>query len=57
MLILTRPVGTSVLIGENTEVKVLGIDDRNHVKIGIDAPDDVPIVRKELKNKSPRKGQ
>ncbi len=47
MLVLTRRYGESILIGEDIEVCVLGID-RNQVRIGIRAPDFVEIVREEL---------
>ncbi len=47
MLILTREDGESIFIGEDTEVTVLGING-NYVKIGIDAPKDVEILREEL---------
>lgn len=55
MLVITRPVGKSVLIGENVEIKILDINDRGHVKLGIDAPLDVHILRKELVNTSKKK--
>ncbi len=47
MLKLTRKTGDTLIIGDNTEVTVLSVDG-NQVKIGIDAPDDVLILREEL---------
>ncbi len=47
MLILTRRVGEVLNIGDNVEVTVLGIKG-NQVRIGIKAPDDVPVHRAEI---------
>jgi carbon storage regulator len=47
MLVLSRRVGESIIIGDNIEVKVLKIDG-NAVKIGIIAPADVRIYREEV---------
>lgn len=47
MLILTRRVGDKIVIGSNIVVVVLGWEG-NQVKIGIEAPDDVKILRNEL---------
>lgn len=47
MLLLTRRPGESLLIGDDVTVRVLGVKG-NQVRIGIDAPDDVRIVREEL---------
>lgn len=47
MLILTRKIGQSLIIGDDIEVKVVGIDGEN-IKIGISAPKNVSVVRKEL---------
>lgn len=50
MLILTRRCDESLLVGEDITVTVLGVKG-NQVRIGIDAPDDVNIVRSELLEK------
>jgi len=51
MLILTRRQAESIIIGDNViRITVLGIKG-NQVRIGIDAPDDVVILREELYNK------
>lgn len=47
MLILTRRPGEKIIIGENIEVTVIAVTG-NQVKLGIDAPEDVVIVREEL---------
>ena len=47
MLILTRKVGESIMIGESVEVKVLGIR-AGQIKIGIDAPTDLEVHREEI---------
>ena len=47
MLILTRRDGESLKIGETVTVKVLAVNGRQ-VRIGIDAPTDIEILREEL---------
>lgn len=47
MLVLTRKVGESVKIGDDIELKVLSIDGEQ-IKIGIDAPREITIHRKEV---------
>lgn len=47
MLILTRRVGESLMIGENITVTVTGIKG-DQVRIGITAPRDVPVHRQEI---------
>ncbi|WP_221566967.1 carbon storage regulator CsrA [Alkalihalobacillus sp. TS-13] len=47
MLVLTRKPNQSVQIGEDIEIKVLGIDG-DQIKIGIDAPKNIDIHRKEI---------
>jgi carbon storage regulator len=47
MLILTRRPGETILIGENIKITVLDVD-RNQIRIGIDAPKKIDIVREEL---------
>lgn len=47
MLILSRKLNETIVIDGNTRITVVGIRG-NHVRLGIEAPDQVPIVREEL---------
>ncbi|MDX1572889.1 MAG: carbon storage regulator CsrA [Methylophaga sp.] len=47
MLILTRRVGESLIIGNDVEVQVLGVKG-NQVRIGVDAPKEVTVHRDEI---------
>jgi carbon storage regulator len=47
MLILTRRVGETVMIGDSVTVTVLGVKG-NQVRIGVDAPRDVAVHREEI---------
>ena len=50
MLILTRRPGEIVTIGDKIRVTVIA-SERGQVKLGIDAPRDVPVHRLEIANK------
>lgn len=56
MLILTRRVDESLVIGDNVTVTVLGVKG-NQVRIGVDAPRDVSVHREELAQKQDGKNQ
>ena len=47
MLILTRRVGETVVIGDEVQVTVLGVKG-NQVRLGVTAPRDVSVHRQEI---------
>lgn len=47
MLVVTRKKGESILIGDNIEISVSSIENGS-VKLAINAPKDIQILRKEL---------
>ncbi|HOJ63332.1 MAG TPA: carbon storage regulator CsrA [Spirochaetota bacterium] len=47
MLILSRKENQSIMIGDNIEITIVSIKG-DHVKIGINAPTDVKVFRKEI---------
>ncbi|MEJ2515077.1 MAG: carbon storage regulator CsrA [Gammaproteobacteria bacterium] len=47
MLILTRRVGETVIIGDEVQVTVLGVKG-NQVRLGVTAPKDVAVHRSEI---------
>ena len=47
MLILTRRLDESIIIDDDIKIKVLGIRG-NQISIGIEAPEEIVIVREEL---------
>ncbi|PKM46096.1 MAG: carbon storage regulator [Gammaproteobacteria bacterium HGW-Gammaproteobacteria-1] len=56
MLILTRRVGETLMIGEEVSVTVLGIKG-NQVRIGVNAPKDVSVHREEIYERIQREKQ
>lgn len=47
MLVLSRKAGEHILIGDNIRITVVGIQGRQ-VRIGIEAPSEVPVFREEV---------
>ncbi|MBN2579594.1 MAG: carbon storage regulator CsrA [Pirellulales bacterium] len=50
MLVLSRKVGEKILIGDNISVTVVRVA-QGIVRIGVEAPQNLPIVREEIKDK------
>ena len=49
MLVLSRKVGEKIWIGENISVTVVRVA-QGIVRIGVDAPNNMPIVREEIRD-------
>lgn len=47
MLVLSRTLGESILIGKDVRITVVDVD-QHKVRIGIQAPREVPIYREEI---------
>jgi len=47
VLVLTRKTNQSIMIGDSVEVSVLAVS-RDKIRLGITAPRDVPVFRKEV---------
>jgi carbon storage regulator len=47
MLILTRRVGESLMIGDDVTITVLGVKG-NQVRVGVNAPKEVAVHREEI---------
>ena len=52
MLVLTRQTNERILIGEDIVIEVREVRG-NQVRIGIEAPKDVPVVREEILGRQP----
>jgi len=50
MLILTRRVGETIMVGDEVQVTVLGIKG-NQIRIGINAPEAIAVHREEIYNR------
>jgi carbon storage regulator len=47
MLVLSRKLLEGIVIGNDIKITVVKVE-RNHVRLGIEAPEDVVVVREEL---------
>jgi carbon storage regulator len=55
MLVLSRKSGQTVTIGENIRITIVKLD-RHSVRLGIEAPGEIPIIRDEMvREETPRR--
>ena len=47
MLILTRRIGETLIIGDQVQVTVMSVQG-NQVRLGVNAPKDIPVHREEV---------
>jgi carbon storage regulator len=47
MLILTRRVGETLMIGDEITVTIVGVN-ANQIRLGIEAPKEIPVHREEV---------
>ena len=52
MLVLSRKVGETIIIGDAVQLTVVAIHN-NKVRLGVTAPLDIPVLRAELRNTQP----
>ena len=56
MLVLSRKIGQRVLIGDNISITVVRVGG-GAVRLGIDAPEDLSVIREELKKAGSTTGE
>ena len=47
MLVLTRRIGESIMVGDNIKIVVLDVH-RRQVRLGIESPPDIVVLREEI---------
>ena len=52
MLVLSRKVGETIIIGDTVQLTVVAIHN-NTVRLGVTAPIDIPVLREELRTAQP----
>lgn len=48
MLVLTRKIGESFVVGDDIKVTIIDVIGGNKVRVGIDAPQEIPVYREEI---------
>ncbi|MCW2950236.1 MAG: hypothetical protein JWN41_1249 [Thermoleophilia bacterium] len=48
MLVLTRKIGETFVVGDDIKVTIIDIIGGNKVRVGIEAPQEVPVYRQEI---------
>ena len=48
MLVLTRKVSESFVVGDDVKITIIDIIGGNKVRVGIEAPQEVPVYREEI---------
>jgi carbon storage regulator len=56
LLILTRRIGESILIGDDIEIQVMGIEGRG-IRVGISAPRSLEVDRSEVRKQKIKNGE
>ena len=57
MLVLSRDIGESIMIGDDVEIVIVDVRNDGRVRLGITAPDPIPVHRKEIYDQIKKEGQ